>query len=95
MLWNPNSTQSSGLTAVNRTFTLSSDISAIQIFLNDESGLRLGPVSKLPRGAKLEACGTGFNKATMKVAYEGMCYFVFRQDLGIAEPASGMMAAIA
>ena len=65
----------------NRTYTLPRDISAMQILPYDEAGARLSPVSKLPRGARIEACGAGYDDQTLKVAYEGQYYLVFLQDL--------------
>ena len=66
---------------LNRVYTLSSDISAMQVLPFSEGGARLSPVSRLPRGARIEACGDGFDEQTLKVSYEGHYYFVFLQDL--------------
>ena len=66
---------------LDRVYTLSRDISAMQILPFDEAGARLSPVSKLPRGARIEACGAGYDEHTLKVAYEGHFYLVFLQDL--------------
>ena len=66
---------------LNRVYTLSDDISAMQILPFGDSGVRLSPVSRLPRGAQIEACGDGFDSQTLKVCYEGQFYFVFLQDL--------------
>ncbi len=60
---------------------MSEEISAMQILPFGESGVHLSPVSKLPRGAEIEACGDGFDAQTLKVCYEGQFYFVFLQDL--------------
>jgi hypothetical protein len=53
----------------------------MQILPFDEAGARLSPVSRLPRGARIEACGAGYDDQTLKVAYEGHYYLVFLQDL--------------
>jgi hypothetical protein len=63
-----------------RTYTLSRDISAIQILPSDGPGAWLSPVSKLPRGARIQAVGDR-NGETLKVAFEGHYYLVFVDDL--------------
>ncbi len=92
-MWNPHLGNQPGPPFVQRTYTLASDISAMQLMPFDESGIRLGPASRLPRGAKIETCGGGFNAATLKVFFEGQYYYVFRQDLGLSEQL--LMAALA
>lgn len=72
---------SSDAPAFDRTYTLSRDISAIQILPCDEFGADLSPVSRLPRGARIQACGAGRNRNTLKVAYEGQFFLVFLEDL--------------
>src|ERR1022692_2748594 len=54
-----------------RVYTLPNEISAIQIVSFDDKTPGLGPVSKLPRGARIEACGDGFDDQTLKVSHEG------------------------
>ena len=63
-------------------FTLPNDISAVQIQAITDSETRLSPVSKLPRGARIEPCGRGFNANTLKICCEGQFYFVFTRELG-------------
>ena len=56
-------------------------ISAIQL-LEDESGHEtLGLLSQLGPGTRLERCGKGFSKATVKVRANGHYFFVFAEDL--------------
>jgi hypothetical protein len=64
-----------------RAYTLSDDITAMQILPLNDSGARLSPVSRLPRGARIQACGEGFDDRTLKVEYQGQYYFVFLDDL--------------
>ncbi len=72
---------SSDVPAIDRSYTLSRDISAIQLLPCDDAGLTFSPVSRLPRGARIHACGAGKNGDTLKVAYEGQYYLVFVDDL--------------
>lgn len=76
----------------NRVYTLSNDISAMQILQFDEKDMRLSPVSRLPRGAQIEACGNGFDEQTLKVCFEGQFYFVFVQDLETQRKAAAAMS---
>jgi hypothetical protein len=71
-----------------RVYTLPNEISAIQIVSFDDKTPGLGPVSKLPRGARIEACGDGFDDQTVKVSHEGQFYYVFLQDLKIQRKTS-------
>jgi hypothetical protein len=66
---------------LDRVYTLCDEISAIQLLPFEDSRPRLSPVSRLPRGAEIEACGDGFDEQTLKVFYEGQFYFVFLRDL--------------
>ena len=66
---------------LNRVYTLSDEISAMQILPFEGAAFRLSPVSRLPRGAEIEACGDGFDNQTLKVCCEGQFYFVFLKDL--------------
>lgn len=65
------------------SYTLSTDIPAIQIVPIGAGLTNLGPVLKLPRGARIEACGAGFDDRTLKVRYADFLYFVFLEDLEI------------
>ncbi len=67
-----------------RYLTLRSDVSAMQILPFSGDELRLSPVSRLPIGASIEACGRGFDDTTLKVAYGGQFYFVFAKEIGAA-----------
>lgn len=77
---------------LNRVYTLSHDISAMQVLPFNENGARLSPVSRLPRGARIEACGDGFDDQTLKVSYEGQYYFVFLLDLELQRKAAAATA---
>lgn len=73
---------SSELPEFNRTYTLSDDISAIQLMPSDGAGAGFSPVSRLPRGAQIQACGADRESPErLKVAYEGHFYLVFLDDL--------------
>lgn len=72
---------SSDAAVLETTYTLSHDISAIQILPHGDAGSDLSPVSRLPRGARIHACGAGHNGDTLKVAYEGQYFLVFLDDL--------------
>jgi hypothetical protein len=61
--------------------TLLKNIAAFQIQPAQNGREQLGVISQLPRGAELRFCGDGFNARTMKVAWGGQHYFVFRQDV--------------
>jgi hypothetical protein len=65
------------------SYTLSTDIPAIQVLPAGAGLMGLGPVLKLPRGAQIEACGAGFDDRTMKVRYADSLYYVFLEDLEI------------
>ncbi len=66
------------------SFTLSDDVSAVQLQPSSDSEPRLGPVSKLPRGARVQPCGNGFNSNTLKVFYEGQFYYIFAKEVAAA-----------
>ena len=67
------------------SYTLDSDIPAIQILPSDGGGFGLSPVSKLPQGAEIAPCGNGFDLHTLKVRCQGHYYYVFRRDLCLAD----------
>ena len=71
---------------------LNRNISAIQVTTEPDGHTRLGAISQLPQGAVPEICGEGFNQQTVKVRWEGVSYFVFREDLKI-EPKLRVMRA--
>lgn len=62
-------------------FTLSGDVSAIELIRIENGDAGLGPVLKIPEGAEIHFCGEGFNDQTLKVRWEDQFYFVFLQDL--------------
>jgi hypothetical protein len=63
------------------TYTLSRNISAIQVLSGAEGGVRMGTILQLPEGTQVRVCGDGFNERTVKVAWEGGYYFLFFEDL--------------
>jgi hypothetical protein len=66
------------------------DISAFEL-IPTENGTRLGPIASIPKGARLETYGLGFNERTIKARCEGRFYFVFLQDLEFPEGAGSTM----
>jgi hypothetical protein len=70
--------------ALGSSFTLPNDISAVQIQSSTDSETRLSPMFKLPRGARVQPCGRGFNASTLRVFCEGQFYYVFEQELAAA-----------
>jgi len=65
-----------------RVFTLSTSVSAIQILpTEDGERTRLGLITQLPEGAELEIGGPGFSDRTVCVRCSGASYFVFLDDL--------------
>jgi hypothetical protein len=63
--------------------TLSKKIAAIQLVPtgDGDGGARLGTISQLSPGTRLNVCGDGFNEQTVKVRCEDGFYFVFSQDI--------------
>jgi hypothetical protein len=53
-----------------------------------ENGTRLGPIVSIPKGARLESCGFGFNERTIKARCQDRFYFIFLRDLEDVEPAT-------
>lgn len=60
---------------------LSKKIAALQLVPTGGGGARLGPISHLLPGTRLEVCGEGFNDRTVKVQSKEHFYFVFWQDI--------------
>ena len=65
---------------VQRTVTVPNDICVLEI-VPSEAGARLGQLAPLPKGARLEICGDGFNDRAVKARYAGRFFFVFLRDL--------------
>jgi len=72
-------TQCQGLSSTKRS-KLSRNITVIRLG-TDENGKRGGGISELPKDAKLDLCGEGFNERTVKVRWHGKLFFAFLQDL--------------
>jgi hypothetical protein len=68
------------------TYTLSRNISAIQVLPDSNDGVRLGTILQLPEGAQVRVTGDGFNERTVRVFWEGANYFVFLEDIGPSRP---------
>lgn len=70
------------LVCAQEAYTLSRPISAIRLIrtANARHG-KLGGISQLQPGARLDCCGDGYNTRTVKVHCAGEFYFVFLQDL--------------
>ncbi|HYZ72963.1 MAG TPA: hypothetical protein VE641_07770 [Chthoniobacterales bacterium] len=62
-------------------YLLPKNISAIQAFPDGEGRLRMGTLIQLPEGAKVEISGDGFDGRTARITWEGVCYFIFRDDI--------------
>jgi hypothetical protein len=62
-------------------YLLPRNISAIQTFQDDEGRLRMGTLIQLPEGAKVEMIGDGFDGRTARISWEGVSYFIFREDI--------------
>ena len=61
-------------------YTVGKDIAAMQL-IPAEDGARLGPISKIPKGAAIDILGEGFNERTLKIRYADSFYFIFSVDL--------------
>jgi hypothetical protein len=61
--------------------TLSKKIAALQLVPTGGGRARLGPISQLLPGTRVQVCGKGFNERTVKVRSEDGFYFVFQQDI--------------
>lgn len=61
--------------------TLWKDITAIEITQVADGTRRCGLFLRLPQGAELIVCGSGFNDRTVTVDFHGRLYFVFLQDI--------------
>jgi hypothetical protein len=68
-------------TLVDTSYTLSSEIYGMQLLPFGNGSVPLGPIIKIPIGARLDVCGNGFDERTAKVRCGDAYYFVFLQDL--------------
>jgi hypothetical protein len=69
-----------------KTFcVLPKNTSAIQIIPDGYNRIRMGTLLQLPEGARVEINGEGFDDRTVRIAWEGNCYYAFREDLEAAE----------
>lgn len=66
---------------VDTSYTLSNEIYGMQLLPFGNSSVPLGPIIKIPIGARLDVCGCGFDERTVKVRCADAYYFVFLQDL--------------
>lgn len=64
-----------------RHYTLSRNISAIQVLAGSGQSSRLGLMTQLPAGAHLEQGGAGFDDHTILIRCQGASYYVFLEDL--------------
>lgn len=80
-MWNSGATATK-LDFNNFFFVLPNDIYAMQIIPQAEREHMLSPGHWLPKGARIQACGKGFDSETVRVCYGGQHYFVFLSDLG-------------
>ena len=68
--------------AYSKTFyLLPKNTSAIQAFPDGGGRLRIGTLLQLPQGARVEMSGDGFDERTAKITWEGVSYFIFRDDI--------------
>jgi hypothetical protein len=70
-------------TLVDGSYTLSKEIYGMQLLPFENGSVPLGPIIKIPTGARLDVCGSGFDGRTVKVRCADAYYFVFLQDLEI------------
>ena len=66
---------------IGRKISLLRSISAVQLVDDEHGGAKLGGVSQLGPGSKVQCCGDGFDQYTVKVRAKGRIYFVFLEDL--------------
>lgn len=70
-------------TLADTSYTLSNQIYGMQLLPFGNSSVPLGPIIKIPVGARLDVCGSGFDERTVKVRCGDAYYFVFLQDLEV------------
>jgi hypothetical protein len=71
-----------------KLYALPRNTSAIQAISDLDGNTRLGIIVQLPDGAEVRVCGEGFNERTVKVAWEGGFYYIFREDLAFEDSMS-------
>ena len=77
-----------------RTFcVLPKNTSAIQIIPDGYNRIRMGTLLQLPEGVRVEINGEGFDDRTVRIVWEGVCYYAFREDLAAAETYQAAVAA--
>lgn len=68
---------------ISRSFVLPADICAMPIIPHSGEDVSLGPGIRLPRGARVQTSGQGFNPSTVRITFGGQSYYVFARDLEI------------
>jgi hypothetical protein len=63
-----------------RTATLSKRVAAVRLIQKQDGRCKLGGIAQLSPGP-VDLCGPGYNERTVKVRFNGQCYFVFKDDL--------------
>ncbi|HEX4772050.1 MAG TPA: hypothetical protein VH351_14535 [Bryobacteraceae bacterium] len=69
------------MTITHDTANRSKTVSALQVTYADEGSESIGLLTQIPRTAELAICGPGFSERTVKVRFNGLQYFVFREDI--------------
>ncbi len=64
-----------------RSCRLSNSIAVIRLVSDERGGIHSAGLSELPKGAKVDVCGEGFNERTVTVRWRDEFFFVYRQDL--------------
>jgi len=64
-----------------KSVILTNDTYAMQILPQSGYGVSLSPGSMLPRGARVQRCGRGFDPDTVRVAYAVQIFLVFASDI--------------
>ncbi len=76
-------TYSAPVVPFEKSYTLTKNVSAIQILSTDDSEerSRLGLITQLPEGVQVDVGGPGFNDRTVRIRCSGASYYVFLDDL--------------
>lgn len=64
-----------------KSYTLTRNVSAIQILSDSEERSRLGLITQLPEGVQVDIGGPGFNDRMVRIRCSGTSYYVFLEDL--------------